>query len=163
MSAFCSSATVSASSSSPSPTDNTIRRCRQEHHHHVSHKGGLRCTRTSPVTRPPRFRSPTTGSACRPRGHHSPRSHPGERNNLHRRFRWYAFPICPHFPSPSLPRSRPTGQTTSRVRDPKSTRHMCRIRHRQPKLLRPHTYILAPSFPPIRCQCLSFPPLTMLS
>lgn len=32
---------------------------------------------------------------------------------------------------------------------------MCRVRHRQPKLLRPHTYVLAPSFPPTRRQCLS--------
>lgn len=48
MSAFSSSATVSAPSSSSHSTfpDNPIRWSRQEHHHHFSHKGSLRCTRT---------------------------------------------------------------------------------------------------------------------
>lgn len=47
MSAFSSSATVSAFSPFLSPTDHPNRRCREEHHHHVSHQGSFRRTCTS--------------------------------------------------------------------------------------------------------------------
>ena len=51
-----------------------------------------------PATCPVCFRSSITGPAHCPGGHHPPRSHPRERNNLHRRFRWYVLPSLSLFP-----------------------------------------------------------------
>ena len=143
------------------PADHPHRRRRKEHHHHVSHQGGLRRTCTSSVPALPSSAHPFQVQHVVPEVTIPPEVTPENVTTYIVDSGGAYYPPCP-ISLLHLPQSRPTGQTTPRVGNTESTRHMCRVRHRQPKLLRPHTYVLASSFPPTRRQCLSLAPLTML-